>query len=626
MDYRTLEYELTGINTLLGDTETSFKVLPVKPSRGHIQARLRTPSNKLEINVDEDWDISGDSLLASYLNKSYHEPPLLEVSRDLLCHNMAHHQICPGSIEMHHRIMNTIGRALKEIEKSEKNGECRYICHAFEDIIANSWCKLNFGHFKGMIIFFYDQLSASQKSSFKNFIMNKILKTGPSKISTLYEIFVRLNLILWADKDDFSLLKRFLTSDREIEKTVDEILELFRLEDAVTLEEKVEILCNRSRWEKIANEFTFHIANFLEENHGERLSGENWFEKEIMEEDTQKRFIKNMYKKSKEKPEYIENIEVTRTIYELLASEIPIQVETDKKGRGMPVVPFNYDPYDPQLHSRQDIDLGGVVVDPESPFFKMINFRVPRYHYDLFVPYRSERRGAFPDICFLIDSSASMADDVESKISVQSIGMVKKLMKSRFYFGKGKQSWSDKSKYHHVLLGFNGALKWLQSHGIAPYIRYNVVTFSRKTLSSGWCDYTELDKCKRIAYLPQFDTTLIDHEVIEETLLRREPFVLIILSDGEIFNWDNTTKPYSPYRLKDLIRGIKPVKPLFQQIVENNMVSHIQISEGDFKPRISQLTCQDLSGWGAEIYRINDINRLETLMIRVTQKTMASYL
>ena len=102
--------------------------------------------------------------------------------------------------------------------------------------------------------------------------------------------------------------------------------------------------------------------------------------------------------------------------------------------------------------------------------------------------------------------------------------------------------------------------------------------------------------------------------------------MLIILSDGEIFNWDDSTKAYSPHRLRDFIRGIRPVKNLFKQIVENNMVSHIQISEGDFKPRISQLTCQDLSDWGAEIYRINDINRLESLMIRITRKVMIPYL
>ncbi|HDN85241.1 MAG TPA: hypothetical protein ENG47_05770 [Candidatus Aerophobetes bacterium] len=108
--------------------------------------------------------------------------------------------------------------------------------------------------------------------------------------------------------------------------------------------------------------------------------------------------------------------------------------------------------------------------------------------------------------------------------------------------------------------------------------------------------------------------------------MRREPFVLIILSDGEIFNWNENTKAYSPHRLRDLIRGIRPVRSLFKQIVETNMVSHIQISEGDFKPRISKLTCQDLANWGAEIYRINDINSLESLMIKITRKVMSPYL
>ncbi len=624
MDYKTLQSELEGISALLGSNENSFKVLPVKPSHGHIQTRLHPSSGQLEINIDEDWDINKDPILSSYLNKSYHEHPLFEMSRDLLCNNIAHQEVCPGSIETHHKLMNAVGKALEN--KGRKRDEYSYLCHAFEDIISNSWCKLNFGHFKGMIIFFYDQLPSPQKFSLKKRFLGKLLKKGSFKFSSIYEAFVRINLILWGEEDDFFLLKKFFTTKKQVENVVSSVFEIFRLGDAVSLEEKVEILCDKSQWEKTVKEFSSLMVDLLEDEHRESLSCENWFEKEIMEEDTKKRFIKKMYKISKEKPEYVEDIEVTKAIYELLASEIPIHVNTEKKGRGMPVVPFNYDPFDPNFHSHQDIDLGGVVIDPESPFFKMVNFRVPKYHYDLFIPYRSERKGAFPDICFLLDSSASMADDVESKISLQTIGMAKKLIKSRFYFGKGRQSWSDKSKYHHVLLGFNGALKWLQSQGIAPYIRYNVITFSRRTLTSGWREYSELDKCKEIAYRPQFDTTLIDYDVIEKQLLRREPFVLIILSDGEIFNWDNTTKPYSPYRLRELIRSVKPVRGLFQQIVQNNMVSHIQISEGDFKPRISQHTCQDLASWGAEIYRINDINRLESLMIRITQKTMSSYL
>jgi len=97
MDYRTLQYELTGINTLLGLSEDSVKVLPVRPSRGHVQVRLHSSCHQMEINIDEDWNINQDSLLSFYLSKSYHDHPLLEMSRDLLCNNIAHQQVCPLS-------------------------------------------------------------------------------------------------------------------------------------------------------------------------------------------------------------------------------------------------------------------------------------------------------------------------------------------------------------------------------------------------------------------------------------------------------------------------------------------------------------------------------------------------
>ncbi len=625
MDYKTLQYELVGLNTLLNLTEDSIKVFPVKPSYGHIELKLSPSSRQIRINIDENWEINKDPLLSSYLNKSYHEHPLLEMGRDLLCNNMAHHQICPVSLEIHHRLMDVVAKALKE---KGKESYSVYICHALEDIIANCWCRLNFGHFKGMVIFFYDQIRTfSSRKFYKNGLLTKVLPGLNFRYSSFYEVFVRTNLVLWGEEDDFSLLKDFLSPEKELEDVTAKILDIFCLKDSINLNDIVEVLCDRNRWEKFAWEFSSLAADFLKNDRREKrkLSCETWFEKEIMNKDTQKKFIKKMYEKSREKPNYLGSIEVTKTLYEMFAPEIPIRVDTTKKGRAFPVVPFNYDPFDPQVHSIEDIDLGGVVVDAESPFFKLVNFRVPRYHYDIFIPYRSQRKGAFPDICFLLDTSASMADDVESKIALPTVGMARQMIRSRFYFGEGKTSWSEKSKYHHVLLGFNGAIKWLQSQGIAPYIRYNVITFSRDTLTSGWREYSQLEECKKIAYLPQFDTTIIDYKVIKQQLIGREPFVLIILSDGEIFNWDESTKGYSSHRLREFIKGIKPVKPLFKQIVENNMVSHIQISEGDFKPRISLLTCQNLAEWGAEIYRVNDINTLESLMIRITRKVMSPY-
>jgi len=598
MDYKTLQYELVGLNTLLNLTEDSIKVFPVKPSYGHIELKLSPSSRQIRINIDENWEINKDPLLSSYLNKSYHEHPLLEMGRDLLCNNMAHHQICPVSLEIHHRLMDVVAKALKE---KGKESYSVYICHALEDIIANCWCRLNFGHFKGMVIFFYDQIRTfSSRKFYKNGLLTKVLPGLNFRYSSFYEVFVRTNLVLWGEEDDFSLLKDFLSPEKELEDVTAKILDIFCLKDSINLNDIVEVLCDRNRWEKFAWEFSSLAADFLKNDRREKrkLSCETWFEKEIMNKDTQKKFIKKMYEKSREKPNYLGSIEVTKTLYEMFAPEIPIRVDTTKKGRAFPVVPFNYDPFDPQVHSIEDIDLGGVVVDAESPFFKLVNFRVPKYHYDIFIPYRSQRKGAFPDICFLLDTSASMADDVESKIALPTVGMARQMIRSRFYFGEGKTSWSEKSKYHHVLLGFNGAIKWLQSQGIAPYIRYNVITFSRDTLTSGWREYSQLEECKKIAYLPQFDTTIIDYKVIKQQLIGREPFVLIILSDGEIFNWDESTKGYSSHRLREFIKGIKPVKPLFKQIVENNMVSHIQISEGDFKPRISLLTCQNLAEWG----------------------------
>jgi|GEM_PF-2372765 len=627
MDYKTLEYELTGLANLLELGDVSIKVSPVKPSLTHVSSRISPQNGQIEISIDEDWDITKDFHLTRYLNKGYHEDPLLEISQDLIYNNIAHHQICPQTIEIHYKILDKVATVLKDKGKGLKKPEkfwVEYITHAFEDIIANSWCKSNFYYFKGMPIFFYDQAyrASSKKSTLREKLRN-ILRTP--KFSPFYEAFVKINLSIWGDEEDFSLLKKFFTNKAPVNQAVKRVVNLVSFGEN-SLEEKVHILSHKETWEDLVEKFTLYLAHLLEEAPKENLSSENEFEKGILNPNIRKQIIKGMYQQKKKKLVYFKSFEVTKTVYELLASEIPVQVDTEKEGRAMPVVPFDYDPFDPEVHSTKEIDLQGVVIDPESPFFNLINFRVPRYHYDLFIPYREKQKGAFPDICFIIDTSASMADDVESKISLGSANLAKKLMKSRFFFGETNYSWSDKSKYHHVLLGFNGVLKWLQSHGIAPYIQYNLITFSRQTRASGWKNYEQIDDCKRLAYSPEFNTTLIEEKILKKELLGREPFLLITLSDGEIFNWNKSTKGYSPHRLKNIIGGIKAIAPIMKKIVEENMVSHIQISEGDFKPRISQITCQDLQNWGAKVYRINDINRLENLMIKITKKVMAPYL
>ncbi|UCG93932.1 MAG: hypothetical protein JSW13_05705 [Candidatus Aerophobus sp.] len=619
MDYNRLERELCSINNLLGSSEIIVKVFPLKPSRGHLAARLSS-QNEMQVSIDEDWDISQDSALTRYLGRGYHEHPLLEIGEDLLCNQLAHHQICPHNMEFHHQILEGVGQAIGE---QEKKSCIEYLTHAFEDVIANAWCKLNFSHFKGMPAFFYDQayLPPSVTRTFKDRILEILFSP---RFSPLYEAFVKINLLTWGDEEDLCLVKRCFTNRKSIKAAVEKVIRILNLGGG-SLEHKIDILSRNHNWQQLAFKFSLGLRSLLQGKPKEELSSDNQYQRNTINPALRKRIVKTMYE-NKRKPSYLTSFEITRTLYEILSPEIPMQVDTQKRGSTMPLVPFNYEAFDPERHSREDIDLYGLAVDPESPFFELINFRVPRYHYDLFIPYKPERKGAFPDICFLIDTSASMANDIQSKISPQTLSLASEMMKHRFYFGEDNYSWSNKSKYHHVLLGFTGALKWLRSCGIAPYIEYNLITFSRNTLATGWKNYQEIDDCRRLAYLPEFDTTLLEAEVLREELLNRPFLVMIILTDGEIFNWNESTRGYAPYRLKNLVKSMKPVSLIMKEIVEKNIVSHIQISEGDFKPRISDLTCRELQKWGAEVHRINDIANLETLMINLTQKAMSPYL
>ncbi|MBC7190566.1 hypothetical protein H5U35_10310, partial [Candidatus Aerophobetes bacterium] len=366
MNHKTLQHELSALTRFFELDQDLIEVLPIKPSTGHIEVDVLPLERKIKISIDENWQITKDHILTLYLAKSLQEHPFFEMGRDLIYHNIAHEQICPSSIEIHHELIDTIAKTT-----GEKGENPHYICHALEDIICNSWCKLNFGSFKGMILFFYDQLTSH--SAERELLERIFFPFFSRKIQDkFYKTFIKVNLQIWAEREDFLLFRKFFS--RKKDQIEDKIIKALELEDSVTLEEKVEVLCDRSRWGKFAREFAFVIQQILPEKQQKRhtLSPPMRFEKQIMDIETREKIIKKMYTEKGEKPAYIDSLEITKTIYEMLAPEIPIRVEEKKRGRGMPVVPFNYDPFDPQVHSKQDIDLGQVIVDAESPFFKMI--------------------------------------------------------------------------------------------------------------------------------------------------------------------------------------------------------------------------------------------------------------
>jgi len=262
------------------------------------------------------------------------------------------------------------------------------------------------------------------------------------------------------------------------------------------------------------------------------------------------------------------------SIYESLAPEVRISTQMRKKGLSLPVVDYGYENYDPKSHKISRINFKRMVVDPESPFKKKLgmplNFQVSVHQYHINVPCRISNK-SFPDVCLLIDTSGSMRE-------------------GGYHIGI---PWGERSGYHYALLGLYGIIKYLEGIGVASSILWNVINFSDVTRASGWKTYKEISQLKKHALTPQFGGTEIDIEVLREQL-SHEASLVIILSDGEIYNWEK-------------------IKDEMEEIVEPHYVSFIQIGK---ETKVGR----DMQKYGVGVVTVKRKEDISQLMVDLTKQ------
>ena len=266
------------------------------------------------------------------------------------------------------------------------------------------------------------------------------------------------------------------------------------------------------------------------------------------------------------------------SIYTDLAPQVHINTKMNRKGLTLPVVEYGYESYDPKIHRINRVSFRRMVIDPDSPFKKktgkIINFQVSQYNWCIDVPCGIGRR-SFPDICLLIDTSGSMRDGgYHTDIP-----------------------WGEKSGYHYALLGLYGIIKYLDNEDIASSILWNIINFSDTTRASGWKTYQEIAQLKRHALTPQFGGTEINIDILRRELTR-EPCLVIILSDGEIYNWGK-------------------IKTDMEEIIQPHYVSFIQIGK---ETRVGK----DMRNFGAVVLTVRRKEDISELMVNVTKQVRYS--
>ena len=454
------------------------------------------------------------------------------IIKDVILHEVAHWKICPKDIINHYKLFEIV-------YKDFKGEYANYILNAFEDLIVNAYNKIENPPYEGQGEFFKIQISK-----------------GNSKF---YKFFVILNLYLWDEKErineffkDFDLNKK---EDFGILKDVEEILKVWKL--PLNSDEKILYLKNSLNWEKMLTKFLEKCKKYFDYRKIPLSGFDSTFEKESKKEENIEKYLIYKLKEGKT-PSFLSRFEFLDTYYRLNAPPIFLK-PIHKEKFEIPLLKYGKEKFDINENSFFEINWKTLFFDPFSPFKNRINFYVNPFNFGIKIKGGTQK--GIPDILFILDSSGSMLNSPSNN----------------FPFGE---------KYHNAILGIYAILSFLKKIGIAPYIKYSLIQFSSKTISTGWLSYYKIKKLKERIFSPEGGTTKFDINVLEKILLqnKNEKFILFI-TDSEIFNF---------YKIKEkLIQLLSKNYTFFFQMGEPGIAYEILKSKFNYI-RVEKFS--DLSG------------------------------
>ena len=545
----------------------------------NISAHINPNNWEIEVNLKTGYNPVQDSKQKAYARakkiKDGLETVVMQVGSG---HEVAHWELpfgsgkgCPMDVYNHDKILEGIKNGLPEDKK-----ECaKDVANMFEDTVINPRVKEYFGDFSGQILFWDGEGLRCEKAQNKK------------GFTPLYEAFVKINLHLFGDKLDKSFLKRHYTKNLKVEKAVNEVVKNLNLEEGI---KNTTPLFNKSDWPKMAENYARAISDLLDEMPEERASaydsrqspnsggegGENQkskygngIEEKVKTKEGKEEIVYGRYVSGDKQSPNFTSFEQLDSLYQRLAKDIPLKVESVTRDSLMEISPLNYRAFDYEKDNPLKIKTSKFFIDQEG-----FNFAYP--NQPLTIDYKQKiQRKSFPNFkMVLVDNSGSMKAGIDGDVG-----------KTNFIpFG-------DNSKYHYALLGYYGIENFLQNQGIAPYINHGVSLFSSGTrFKKG--TYNELAETRKLLLQPDWGSTNLDAKVLRDALEGDESFFLSI-SDGSVDNWNSE-------------------KNEIKKLIEKNYYAHIQLGE---KTNMSE----DLESWGMPVFYVNSGKDLSKLMVDITK-------
>ncbi len=501
--------------------------------------------------------------------KSIKEP--LEVMvRDATHHECGHiaskqWTACPGSLEESEEYFyEPIGKVLGP---KNKLSAIHDVVNLAEDIINNTLGTLRRPH-AGLTLFY------------KNVATTK--GWDPA-----FEAYMRMQTRSWADAEDKESLRRHFTNNPKIIKAVQQFVGAIKKatgNDHVKHEELVAYVAKKEHWSAIAHDLATALEPLITPSFTMPMCGFGKQQKQQMEDPTNReRFARQRYNQGKQRPSWMPKEESLDALYSSLARQIPLRVEEPRKATSFPLVPYSHEPFDSEEHDLGQINFQRPMLVPESetPFgVPNISFGVPTRHIEQPLLVKKGITN-FPQFkCAYLDCSETMKEGLPDASDSGSTRFV---------------PWGDKSKYHHLCTAWYGIVEYLAQQQILSNVQVTLGAFSTTSrVAEG------LENAKEILFSPEFGTTLIDPQALEQMVASPQKSVLFTVSDGDVHNWD-------------------AVKGTFIRRARENHYFHIQLGPATAMTRSLQRA-------KLPVYCVNRGEDLERLAVDLTQQAYRAHI
>lgn len=250
---KVMEYQLmlTRYFDMYGPSKSKVVVLSRKKLSHPVLAGIDQNTWDALFQIRANAAFKKDPELIRYLQKYNVHDPFKEVLTAVGYHEIGHWEFPRGSgfgcpYDKPTFYVRFIESSYEELSKTGKlsRAECKKWAERCSGAVIDHVDNANVydfldsknQHYKGKILFWY--LQGQQLGKFE----------------AEYELFIRLNLAIWGDKDDSRLLEKFMGNNPDVLAAVERLRFIFTREN----------MRDREKWELLSREYTKEVARFLQ--------------------------------------------------------------------------------------------------------------------------------------------------------------------------------------------------------------------------------------------------------------------------------------------------------------------------------------------------------------------------